>query len=279
VHPNFAQNQVIFLSYAAEDENKLRNTEVLRAELNGTKIENGKVIFKATPKTKKGENHFGSRMVIGPDGKLYITLGDRFTERDEAQNTANHLGKTIRINEDGSVPDDNPFAGKDGYAPEIFTMGNRNVQGLAARPGTKQIWAHEHGPRGGDEVNILKPGANYGWPKVTHGIDYSGLPISFKKEAPEFEKSVIHWTPSIAPSGMAFYDGNKFPGWKNNLFVGALAHTHLRRLEIEGDKITHQEELLKDLEERIRDVRAGPDGDIYVLTDQAEGRILRLEPL
>lgn len=266
VHPNFAQNQIIFLSYAARDDQGLKGTEIVRATLNGTKLENSKVIFRADPKTKEGDNHFGSRLLWGPDDKLYVTLGDRFVLRDEAQNPASHLGKIIRVDENGDEA-------------EIITSGNRNVQGIALRPGTKQIWFHEHGARGGDEVNILKAGANYGWPKVTYGVDYSGAVISEKTEGPGFEPPVIHWTPSIAPSGMAFYAGDKFPAWKNNLFVGALAKTHLRRLVLDGDTITHQEVLLEDLGERIRDVRAGPDGYIYLLTDQPEGQLLRLEPL
>jgi glucose/arabinose dehydrogenase len=277
VHPDFAKNRVIFLSYAAKDEKGAAGTEVLRAELNGTKLENGKVIFRAEPKIKSGNNHFGSRLLWGPDKKLYITLGERNVKK-EAQNPSNHLGSIIRINEDGSVPKDNPYVGKEGYRPEIFTYGNRNVQGIALRPGTKQIWAHEHGPKGGDEVNILKAGANYGWPAVTYGVDYTGFKISDKTEGEGFEPPVIYWKPSIAPSGMSFYTGNKFPKWKNNIFVGALVKTHLRRLEMKGDEIVHQEALLEDMGERIRDVRTGPDGYIYVLTDHSDGQVLRLEP-
>ncbi len=278
VHPDFARNRVIFLSYGAKDEKGAAGTEVLRAELNGTKLENGKVIFRAAPKTKSGNNHFGSRLLWGPDDKLYITLGERNIKK-EAQDPSNHLGSVIRINEDGSVPNDNPFVGKAGFRPEIFTYGNRNVQGIALRPGTKQIWMHEHGPKGGDEVNILKAGANYGWPAVTYGVDYTGFKISDKTEGPGFEPPVIYWKPSIAPCGMAFYTGSKFPAWKNNIFVGALVETHLRRLEMKNGQITHQEVLLADLGERIRDVRTGPDGYIYILTDHSDGQVLRLEPL
>ncbi len=180
---------------------------------------------------------------------------------------------------DGSVPKDNPFVGKAGAAPEIYSFGHRNSQGIALRPGTAEIWEHEHGPRGGDEVNILKAGANYGWPKITYGIDYSGAIISDKKALPGMEQPVVYWVPSIAPSGMAFYQGDKFPKWKGDLFVGALAKTHLRRLRLDGAKVVEQEELLAGLEERIRDVRSGPDGFLYVVTDDtSNGRVLRLEP-
>jgi aldose sugar dehydrogenase len=250
----------------------------MRAKLNGGRLEDGKVIFEARPKTA-GAAHYGSRLLFAPDGKLFVTLGERFLHKNEAQNTANHLGKVIRINDDGSVPKDNPFVGKSGAAPEIYSFGHRNSQGIALRPGTTEIWEHEHGPQGGDEVNILKAGANYGWPKITYGIDYDGSIISDKTALPGMEQPVVYWVPSIAPSGMAFYAGDKFPKWKGDLFVGALAKTHLRRLHLDGAKVVEQEELLAGLEERIRDVRSGPDGYLYVVTDNASnGRVLRLEP-
>ena len=277
LHPQFASNGLIYLSYSAAGEGGA-NTAVMRARLNGNRLENPKVIFEARPKTG-GSNHYGSRLLFAPDGTLFVTLGDRFTYRDEAQNTANHLGKVIRINDDGSVPKDNPFVGKAGAAPEIYSYGHRNAQGIALRPGTAEIWEHEHGPRGGDKVNLLKAGANYGWPKITYGIDYSGAIISDKKALPGMEQPVVYWVPSIAPSGMAFYAGDKFPKWKGDLFVGALAKTHLRRLRLDGAKVVEQEELLAGLEERIRDVRSGPDGFLYVVTDDSgNGRVLRLEP-
>ena len=277
LHPQFASNGLLYLSYSAAGEGGA-NTAVMRARLSGNRLEDAKVIFEAQPKTGGG-NHYGSRLLFAPDGTLFVTLGDRFTYRDEAQNTANHLGTVIRINDDGSVPKDNPFVGKAGALPEIYSYGHRNSQGIALRPGTAEIWQHEHGPRGGDEVNILKPGANYGWPKITYGIDYSGAIISDKKALPGMEQPVVYWVPSIAPSGMAFYTGDKFPKWKGNLFVGALAKTHLRRLRLDGAKVVEQEELLAGLEERIRDVRSGPDGYLYVVTDDSSnGRVLRLEP-
>jgi len=276
-HPDFARNRLIYLSYAGSGEGGA-GTEVMRAKLDGASLEEGKVIFRVEPKTGGG-NHYGSRLLFAPDGTLYISTGDRFTFRDQAQNLGNHLGKIIRLKDDGTVPDDNPFKGKEGAKPEIFSYGHRNTQGLALRPGTSQIWQHEHGPRGGDEVNLLKAGANYGWPKITYGVDYSGAIISDKKEAPGMEQPVVYWVPSIAPSGMAFYDGDKFPAWKGDLFVGALGLTHLRRLHLQGDRVTEQEVLLEDLGERIRDVRNGPDGFLYIVTDSPRnGRVLRLEP-
>ncbi len=278
LHPSFATNNLVYLSYAADGEGG-SGTEVMRARLAGNRLEEGKVIFRVVPKVRGGSNHFGSRLLFAPDGLLFVTLGERFTHRDQAQNIGNHLGTIVRIKDDGSVPDDNPFVGKAGARPEIYSYGHRNVQGIALRPGTSQIWEHEHGPRGGDEVNILKAGANYGWPKITYGIDYDGSVISDKTAMPGMEQPVIHWTPSIAPSGMAFYDGEKFPKWKGDLFVGALALTHLRRLRLEGDRVVEQEVLLDGLGERIRDVRSGPDGFLYLLTDDApNGRLLRLEP-
>ena len=190
----------------------------------------------------------------------------------------NHLGTIVRLNDDGSVPEDNPFAEKENYQPEVFSFGHRNVQGVALRPEDQSIWSHEHGPRGGDEVNKLMPGANYGWPSITYGIDYSGAIISEFTHAPGMEQPIVYWDPSIAPCGMTFYSGDRFPEWKGNLFVGALVQQHLRRLELQGDKVVVQEVLLKDMA-RIRDVRTGPDGYLYILTDERKnGKVLRIEP-
>ncbi len=277
VHPKFSENKLIYLTYSGRGEGGA-GTEVARAMLNGTKLEKPEVIFKVDPKTG-GNNHYGSRLLFHPDGTLYVTFGDRYNFLQEAQNTTNHLGTIIRIKDDGSAAQDNPFIGTKGSKPEIYSYGHRNVQGIALRPGTAQVWAHEHGPRGGDELNLLKPGANYGWPAITYGIDYSGAIISDKTEAPGMEQPAVYWVPSIAPSGMAFYDGEAFAKWKGDLFIGALAGSHLRRIRLDGDKVVEQETLLQNLGERIRDVRQGPDGFLYIVTDDpANGKVIRLEP-
>lgn len=276
IHPNFENNQLIYISYAALGEGG-GGTEVARAKLNGHALENLEVIFTVEPKTL-GKLHYGSRLVFAADDTLFITTGDRYMYMQEAQNPANHLGTVIRINDDGSIPKDNPFIGKENHKPEIYSYGHRNAQGLALRPKDQVMWMHEHGPKGGDEINILdKPGANYGWPAITYGIDYSGAIISNKTKADGMEQPVIHWTPSIAPSGMAFYNGDKFPKWNDNIFVGALAGSLLARLELEGNEITYQEILLKGFG-RIRDVVNGPDGYIYFIMDTLDGKIFRLEP-
>ena len=281
LEPSFKNGGWVYFSYAAVDDNDdgIANTEVARARLSldQNRLTQTEVIFKAAPKVK-GSNHWGSRLLFAPDGTLYVTLGERFNFEEQAQDPSNHLGALVRIYPDGSVPDDNPFVGDNNKRPEIFSYGHRNPQGMALHPQTQDIWIHEHGPRGGDEINILKKGANYGWPRVTFGISYLGVEISDKTSAPGIQDPILQWTPSIAPSGMAFYTGDKFPQWKGDLFVGALAHQHLRRLELDGDAVTDQEELLKDRSERIRDVRMGPDGYLYILTDESSGSLLRLEP-
>lgn len=276
LHPDFADNGLVYLSYAGSAGGKA-GTEVLRARFDDAQLRDSEVIFRAEPKTP-GTAHYGSRLSFDRENRLYITLGDRRNYMDEAQKPSSHLGSVIRLEDDGGIPADNPFVGVEGTRPEIFSYGHRNVQGMARHPESGRIWTHEHGPRGGDEVNVLKAGANYGWPAITYGIDYSGAIISEKTAAPGMEQPVVYWVPSIAPSGMAFYDGNRFPQWKGDLFVGALAGRHLRRLELDGQEVTAQEELLADLGERIRDVRAGPDGYLYLLTDSSNGRLLRLEP-
>ena len=276
LHPDFAENRLVYLSYAGAGPDGA-GTEVARARFDGTRLEDLAVIFQAEPKTSGGA-HYGSRLAFDREGLLYITLGDRRSYMEEAQKPSSHLGSILRVHDDGEIPADNPFVGVEGTKAEIFSYGHRNVQGLALRPADGRLWAHEHGPRGGDEVNLLKAGANYGWPAITYGIDYSGAIISDKTEAEGMEQPVVYWVPSIAPSGMAFYDGDLFPQWRGDLFVGALAGRHLRRLEMEGDQVVGQEELLGGLRERIRDVRSGPDGHLYILTDAGNGRLIRLEP-
>ncbi|WP_193173421.1 PQQ-dependent sugar dehydrogenase [Nisaea nitritireducens] len=277
LHPDFSENRLVYLSFAGRGDGGA-GTEVARGRLVDDALVDLDVIFRQSPKVGGGR-HFGSRLVFAPDGTLFVSMGDRGSYMNEAQNLGTHIGTIARIMDDGSVPADNPFVGRSGALPEIYSYGHRNVQGMALRPGTSTIWAQEHGPRGGDEVNILRPGRNYGWPAITYGIDYSGAIISDKTEAPGMEQPVVYWVPSIAPSGMEFYNGDKFPNWRGNLFVGALAHMHLRRLVLDGDRVTEQEVLLEDLEERIRAVKQGPDGYLYVLTDSSAGDLLRLEPM
>lgn len=275
-HPNFKENNLVYFSYSGTGKGG-KGTEVAKGKLSGNKLENVQTIFKVSPKTG-GSHHYGSRLQFAKDGTLFITTGDRYSYLNEAQNPANHLGSIIRINDDGSIPKDNPFVGHAKFKPETYSYGHRNAQGLTLNPKDNSLWLHEHGPRGGDELNKLdKPGANYGWPKVTYGIDYSGSIISNKTKAPGIISPVIYWKPSIAPSGMSFYAGDKFPNWQGNLFVGALAGAHLRRIVFKGDKAIKQEVLLKHTA-RFRDVKTGPDGYIYLLTDDSEGQLLRLEP-
>src|SRR5262249_24889576 len=214
-------------------------------------------------------NHFGCRIVQTADGNLFVALGEHFTPRDQAQNLANHLGKIVRLRPDGSVPPDNPFVGRQGAKPEIWSYGHRNPQGLALHPASGKLWEHEHGPRSGDEVNIIEKGKNYGWPVIGFGIDYSGDGIHESTHKAGMEQPIWYWVPSIAPSGMAFYTGNVFSAWQGNLFVGALAGEMLVRLELDGERVVKEERLLHALNERIRDVRQGPDGALWLLTDSS----------
>lgn len=271
----FRTNQIIYLSYSAAG-TEGTGTEVLRARLAGSTLTDTTTIFRALPKTPVSKQ-YGSRFLMTHDGKLLITLGDK-TDMQQAQDMGSHLGKVVRINPDGSIPRDNPFIATPGARPEIYSYGNRNIQGIAIHPVTGRIWMHEHGPYGGDELNILKKGANYGWPLVTYGIDYSGEVISDRTTASGIETPVLQWTPCIAPSGMTFYTGDRYPKWKGNLFIGSLVQMHLRRVVLEGEKVTGEQVLFRELQERIRDVRQGPDGYLYLLTDNKNGRLLRIVP-
>jgi glucose/arabinose dehydrogenase len=277
LHPNFAQNQVVYLTYAAGTK-AANGTQVARARFDGAALRDLKVIFKAQP-LKDTDNHYGGRIAFLPDGTFALTLGEGFEYREKAQDLASDLGKIVRLNEDGSVPADNPFIGQASVRPEIYTWGHRNPQGLAFDGQTGRLYETEHGPRGGDELNIIVAHRNYGWPVITYGMDYSGAYVSPYTQRPGLEQPVIYWTPSIAPSGLALYRGDKFPAWKGDLFVGALAFKHLRRVHLdERGAAVGQEELLNDLHWRIRDVRAPSDGYLYVTTDETDGRVLRLEP-
>jgi glucose/arabinose dehydrogenase len=275
----FAQNRTIYFCYAEPVDGRAR-TALARARLSDEatpRLDAVEVIFRQAGPLSSA-NHFGCRIVQTPDDNLFLTLGEHFTTRDQAQNLGNDLGKIIRIRPDGSVPPENPFAGKAGAKPEIWSYGHRNPQGLALHPATGKLWEHEHGPRGGDEVNIIEKGKNYGWPVIGYGIDYSGAKIHESTHKPGMEQPLRYWVPSIAPSGMAFSTGDLFAAWRGNLFVGALAGQILVRLEVDGDKVVKEERLLQQLRERIRDVRQGPDGALWLATDSGSGRILRLAP-
>jgi len=276
---DYAQNGTIYICYA-EQANGGGRTSLARAKLaDGAtpRLDDLKVIFRQEGPLSSG-NHFGCRIAQAADGNLFLTTGDHQSHRNEAQNLANHIGKIVRIRPDGSVPPDNPFVSRPGVKPEIWSYGHRNAQGAAINPQTGKLWEHEHGPRGGDEINIAEAGKNYGWPVIGYGIDYSGAKIHESMQKAGMEQPIKYWVPSIAPSGMAFYTGNLFPAWRGNLFVGALAGHFLVRLELRGDTVGTEERLLQQLNERIRDVRAGPDGALWLATDSSSGRILRLAP-
>lgn len=274
--PDFARNRLVYLSFAEPRANG-NGTSVARGRLNeqGTALADTAVIFRQMP-TVNSTMHFGSRLVFDRTGALFVTLGERFSQRDQAQNPENHIGKLVRIRPDGSVPDDNPK--KPGWAPEIWSIGHRNVQGAALHPDTGQLWTAEHGARGGDEVNTPKAGLNYGWPVISYGVDYSGTKIGGGTAKPGMEQPLFYWDPSIAPSGAAFYTGAVWPAWKNSFVVGALAGSQLARLSTDGEKVTGEERLLTDIGARIRDVRQGPDGFIYLVTDEDDGKVLRVRP-
>ena len=274
LHADFANNQTLFLSYAAPpaDDNA---TEILRARLVGGALVDGEVIFSVQPR-KPTPVHYGGRMAFLPDGTLLLTSGDGFDFREASQDLGSLLGKTIRIHLDGSIPQDNPFIGHDGAHPAIYTYGHRNAQGLAvADDGTAYL--NEHGPRGGDETNRLAPGANYGWPAVTFGLDYNGAYVSPFQEAPGMDSPLDHWTPSIAPASLAIYVGDRFPEWQGDLFAGALVDQEVRRLDLENGAVVGEEALFSELGRRIRDVRSH-DGYLYVVEDGEDARIWRVEP-
>jgi glucose/arabinose dehydrogenase len=277
--PDFASSGTIYLAYTAARDDGKNGTSVASAKLvtegDGGKLENVKVIFRQQP-THEGGYHFGSRIVIAPDGTLFVTLGERNFLRKESQNPANHIGKIVHINADGTPAADNPK--REGWAPENWSIGHRNVQGAALDPVTGELWTVEHGPRGGDELNKPLAGKNYGWPIITYGVDYSGAKIGEGKAKEGLEQAVYYWVPSIATSGLAFYTGDLFPEWKGNLFVGGLKATQLQRLVLKDGQVVAAEVLLQDQGDRIRDVRQGPDGALWLLTDDQDGKLLRLSP-
>jgi glucose/arabinose dehydrogenase len=273
----FADNKTIYFCFAEPSEGGGR-TALARAKLDDGKLDDVAVIYHQKGPVSGG-NHFGCRIAQSADNNLFLTQGEHFTDRDEAQKLTSDLGKIVRIAPDGSVPKDNPFVGRNDALPEIWSYGHRNAQGAAIHPQTGKLWEHEHGAKGGDEINIPQPGKNYGWPVISFGVNYDGTPVgSGKSSMPGMEQPIKYWVPSIAPSGMAFYTGDLFPGWKGSLFVGALAGQMLVRLSLEGEKVTGEERLLQGLGERIRDVRMGPDGALYLVTDNSAGRVLKVAP-
>ena len=282
--PGFAKNGLIYWSYAEPRDGGVNNTAVARGKLvddaTAPRVENVEVIYHQAP-TLNSRLHFGSRLVFGRDGTLFVTQGDRsITEgRMQSQKMDSLLGKIVRINADGTIPKDNPFVGKDGVRPEIWSIGHRNIQSATLHPATGALWEVEHGTRGGDELNLVQKGKDYGWPTIAYGIEYRGGAITGGiTEQEGMEQPRYYWDPVIGPSGMVFYTGSMFPAWKGNLFIGGHQTRDLVRLVMEGDRVTGEERLLTDLKERIRDVRQGPEGAIYVVTDSAAARVLKLVP-
>ncbi len=272
---DFQKNSFVYFSYTG-GKKSLNETQLARGVLKGNRIENLKVIWKQN-RSYGNSLHFGSRLVMDDKGFIFMTTGDRFTQRDQAQDLKSHLGKVIRIDREGKAAPGNPFDGKNGLQ-DIWSYGHRNIQGASLHPVTKELWTHEHGPRGGDEINITRAGKNYGWPVITYGREYYGPKIGEGTAKAGMEAPLYQWTPSIAISGMTFYTGEAFPQWKGNLFVGALKDEALHRLVLEGEKVVSTERLLADRSKRIRDVRQGPDGFLYVLTDEKKGELLRIKP-
>ena len=280
--PDFDATRLVYLSYA-EPREGASGTSVARGRLvedaGNARLENVEVIFRQQPAVS-GSGHYGSRLVFGRDGTLFVTLGERQTQRARAQDLSTHLGKVVRILPDGGVPDDNPFARMPGAPPEIWSYGHRNPQGAALDPATGRLWTVEHGPRGGDELNHPEAGKNYGWPVISYGREYAGGSIGEGTARPGMEQPVKYWDPSVSPSGLAFYTGTLLPGWKGSLFTGALSGARLIRLRLDpaGERVVEEEPLLTELRERIRDVRQGPDGALWLLTDSPNGRVLRVAP-
>lgn len=274
VDPAFADNQMLYLSFA-QGRSRANRTRVVRARLDGMALADVTPIFTAQP-AKDTPVHFGGRMAFLADGTIAVGLGDGFDYREKAQRLDSHLGKIVRINSDGSVPQDNPFVGRDSALPEIYSYGHRNVQGIVFDSRSGRLYAHEHGPRGGDELNLIEPGGNYGWPVATFGLDYSGAVISPYSERPGMVSPLHQWTPSIAPAGMVIYRGAMFPEWDGDFIVTALAARCAQRLRLQDGKLVDGEVLFAELGERLRDVRVAPDGALWLLTDAAKGKVLRV---
>ena len=275
LHPGFAENGLVYLSYSSPDDDDDAATAVARGRLVGDRLEDVEEIYVALPRDDNGR-HFGSRLVFA-DGYLFVTAGDR-GDSDRAQELDDPAGSIIRLHDDGRVPEDNPFVGTAGARPELYSVGHRNPQGMTLEAATGRIYAIEHGPKGGDELNLIEPGVNYGWPVITHGKSYMGFKIGEGTRKEGMAQPVHYWVPSISPSGLMIYDADRFPAWRGSFFAGALSGELLVRLEVAGGRVVVEERMLEDLEERFRDVRQGPDGLIYLLTDHPDGMLLRLEP-
>ena len=279
VHPDFVKTRLLYFSYAEQGQDGYY-TALMRGRLSAdeTALENGKVLFRQTP-AFGDPRHFGSRVVFAPDGSVFLTTGDR-GNRQQAQHLHSHIGKVIRLTAEGGIPPDNPFIGRKTAKPEIWSYGHRNIQGAAIHPATGKLWTIEHGPRGGDEINIPAPGANHGWPVVSHGVEYSGGQIGDGlKAAPGMADPIVTWTPVIAPGGMTFYTGDLFPEWRGDLLIGGLRARAVVRLELNGDKVVREERLLRQIGTRIRDVAVGPEGAVYAITDETNGKVLRITPV
>lgn len=277
LHPEFELNRWVYLAYSDQTSEGL-TTRIMRARLHNHELVDQEELFEALPRSSGGR-HFGGRMVFDHTGYLYLTVGDR-GDMERAQDGRDHAGTIIRLHDDGSVPSSNPFVGNDTVKDEIFTMGNRNPQGMTLHPKTGEVWSNEHGPRGGDEINRIQAGLNYGWPRVTHGINYIGTTITRHTELPGMESPLLHWTPSIAPSGIVFYTGDEFPLWQGQILNGALRDQLVSRVSLteseNGYQLNEEERMLQGFGQRIRDIRQAPDGQIWILTDHAQGQVIRL---
>ena len=276
VHPQFAENQFVYLSFAAGT-SRANRTTLIRARFDGTALRDVTTIFEASP-AKRGTGHFGGRILFLPDNTLLLTLGDGYSERDKAQDLSTHYGKIVHLTDAGAAVAGGPFAATDGALADIYSYGHRNVQGIVRDPSSGAIYAHEHGPKGGDEINLITPGTNYGWPVITYGVDYSGLPISMETAKDGMAQPLLSWVPSIAPAGMVFYTGDLFPQWRGDLIVSLLVGQHLRRVDLQDGRISGQETLLTDRGERYRAVIQAPDGALIALTDAPDGKVLRITP-